>query len=140
MGGADVRSDDDEGQDAAKRQRRFGGGRDDVRAVRSFVGRAAVDAGVDVDAAMLAASEVATNVILHAETSFDVAIEVGRGRLRVELSDGSAILPAVAHLVWSDSEHGRGMRIVEAVTSRWGTDLASSGKVVWFELEGGGTI
>lgn len=95
---------------------------------------------MDVDAAMLAASEVATNVLLHAATAFEVAIEVGRGRLRVELSDGSAILPAVAHLVWSDSEHGRGMRIVEALTSRWGTDPASSGKVVWFELEGSGAV
>lgn len=116
-------------------QRHFAGRPEDVRAVRTFVRGAALDAGVDPDAAVLAASELATNVVLHAETPFTVSVESEPGLLRVAFSDGSAILPAIAHIVLEGSEHGRGMRIVESVTACWGTDLAASGKIVWFEID-----
>lgn len=123
------------GGDPSRRQQRFAGRPEDVHAVRMLVHGAATDAGVDGDAAMLAVSEMATNVVRHAGTPFVVTAFVGSGRLRVELSDGSAILPAVAHIVREDSEHGRGMRIIEAVTARWGADLHPDGKLVWFEID-----
>lgn len=126
---------DEEATDGARRRQQFGGSPGDVRAVRSFVGRAADDAGVDREAAKVAASELATNVVRHAGTPFTVTISVRPGHLRVELSDGSAIVPAVVQMVRDDSDHGRGLRLLEALTERWGVDLQPGGKVVWFEME-----
>lgn len=118
------------------RRKRFAGRPEDVHAVRAFVEGAASGAGVEPDAAMLAASEMATNVVRHAGTSFLVSVFMRPGHLRVELTDGSALLPAIANMVREDSEHGRGMRIIDAVTDRWGADLRPDGKIVWFEIDG----
>ncbi len=122
------------GRDTVRRERSFGGRPEDVHEVRSFVAAAAGEAGVDLFAATLAASELATNVVVHAGTPFTVSVAVGPGRLRVELSDGSALAP-VARATDHDSANGRGVPIVQAVTDRWGSGRRATGKVVWFELD-----
>ena len=121
------------GRAAVRRERSFRGRPEDVHEVRSFVAAAAGEAGVDLFAATLAASELATNVVVHARTPFTVSVAVGPGCLRVELSDGSAMAP-VARATDQDSASGRGVPIVQAVTDRWGSGRRATGKVVWFEL------
>lgn len=126
-----------DGPEAAFSMRRFGARPEQIHAVRSFVGSAADTAGVDPGTAVLAASELATNVVLHARTAFEVTVATEPGHLRVELTDGSPVLPVVR---WPGSgrEHGRGMAIVDALADRWGAEPVVGGKVVWFEISRSG--
>lgn len=84
----------------------------------------------------LALSEVVTNAVLHAHTSFDVLIEVFADRLRVEVRDGN---PALPHQPRYDEQAttGRGMALVAAMTDECGVhSLGGEGKTVWFSLSG----
>lgn len=81
---------------------------------------------------MLAASEVATNVVRHVATSFAVTVVGWPGHLRVEFADRSRALPAVQRT--PVGEHGRGLLILDAITDRWGVEPTPGGKVVWFEV------
>lgn len=102
-----------------------------VRAARRFVAQR-VPADVR-DNITLVVSELVTNAIEHARTPVTLRLAVAEDRVRVEVADSSAILPAVVDLV-NDSEGGRGLRIVEEVTDAWGIESSSNGKLVWFEV------
>ena len=56
--------------------------------------------------------------------------------VRVEVADGSAALPRPREATAVD-EGGRGLALVEALSSSWGAELGEGGKTVWFELGGG---
>lgn len=104
-----------------------------VAAARALVRRAAVQAGVDPHAAALATSEVVSNVVRHARTHFELHIVPGADRLRVEISDGASVIPAVRDLTDGD-EGGRGLHVIEAVVESWGVEVTGNGKTVWFEV------
>jgi anti-sigma regulatory factor (Ser/Thr protein kinase) len=104
---------------------------DQVRVARRFVADHAPPALAD-DAALVA-SELVTNAIEHASSPVTVRVELRGEALRVEVSDSSAILPAVADLL-TDSERGRGLHLVEGLTAAWGVESSESGKTVWFEM------
>lgn len=55
--------------------------------------------------------------------------------LRVEVSDGSSNMPN-PQPVDSTQIGGHGLRIVEALTTRWGVSPHASGKTVWIEIDG----
>lgn len=91
-----------------------------------------------VEAALLLASEVVTNAVIHGDGMVLVALNrVNGASLRVEVSDNGGGMPLIGSQR-SDAESGRGMAMVEMLSSRWGTDLAVGplGKTVWFELSG----
>lgn len=100
-----------------------------ARAVRLFVSEAASGAQ-HLDDIVLAASELATNVIRHARTPFTVRVASTKRRIRLEVSDGSSIIPAVQDL--NDSR--RGLRMIELLADDWGVELTEDGKVVWAEF------
>jgi anti-sigma regulatory factor (Ser/Thr protein kinase) len=102
-----------------------------VRAARRFV-RERVPAALQEDAALVI-SELVSNAIEHAMTPVAVRIRNENLRVRVEVSDSSSILPAVADLV-DDSDRGRGLRIVEELTDAWGVESRDEGKIIWFEM------
>ena len=54
-------------------------------------------------------------------------------RLRIAVADGSSIRPVVQELS-HDRPRGPGMRVVQAIADRWGTDAHGGGKRVWLEL------
>lgn len=81
--------------------------------------------------AVLVVSELATNAVLHAEAPFVLRAWRRAGTLRVELEDCSPVLPTLAG---ETTMSGRGLRIVEALSSRWGARPQGVGKVVWAEL------
>ncbi len=56
------------------------------------------------------------------------------GSLRVEVHDHSSHVPAVPSRRASSQLSGRGLRIVDALASRWGIDRDADGKSVWFEM------
>jgi anti-sigma regulatory factor (Ser/Thr protein kinase) len=88
-----------------------------------------------VPAAALLTSELATNAVEHGAGDFTVEVtDTGHG-VRVDVRDPSPS-PPVVRAAQDLDEHGRGMRIVEAVATAWGTEmLPHDGKRVWFELD-----
>ena len=106
-----------------------------IRKARSFV-------SVTLDAwglapmrerAVLLASELATNVVLHARTAFRLSVMLDRD-LTVEVSDGSDELPRIEPNP-VDGVRGRGLVLVSELASRWGSRLEEQGKTVWFALD-----
>lgn len=85
-----------------------------------------------VDAAVLALSEVFTNAVEHAagDGHSTITAALWHGHLRITVSDPDPeTRPAV-----DDDERGRGLAIVRALSTRHGTTrTAAAGKVVWFE-------
>lgn len=90
----------------------------------------ALPGATHLDDILLAASELATNVIRHARTPYTVRVEVLSRRVRLEVSDGSSILPAVEEVVHSQ----RGLRLVDAVSQNWGIEGNDNGKTIWADF------
>jgi two-component sensor histidine kinase len=79
----------------------------------------------------LLVSELVTNAISHARTSFAVTLVATRHAVRLEVSDGSPQVPVIADVTHED-EGGRGLRIVAALAHDWGvTQDPQGGKSVW---------
>jgi anti-sigma regulatory factor (Ser/Thr protein kinase) len=90
-----------------------------------------------LDDALLATSEVVTNAVLHGDGSVTVRVWVDGTVVRVEVADGGSAVPRPsADLGGDQAEDGRGLFIVDAVTTRWGVtpEHPGPGKTVWFEL------
>lgn len=89
-------------------------------------------------------AELANNAATHGRVpgrDFRLALTLTEaGGLRIELTDtrgeappGPAQLPSPE----AESESGRGMALVEALSTRWGTELGPTPhKTVWAELDG----
>jgi hypothetical protein len=106
-----------------------------VREARDFAARAALDWGVDdnLGDVRLVTSELATNAVQHARTGFSVVVRVLEHAVVVEVTDGSSELPVWARAL-SCHGGGRGLRLVDALSTRWGADRLPMGKTVWAVL------
>ncbi|MGM1076566.1 ATP-binding protein [Streptomyces sp. H28] len=88
------------------------------------------------DTAQLCLSELVANVITHVGGGTPASLTMLRrgGRLRIEVRDPEpCALPRLVETS-DDSEGGRGMALVEALTDRWGIELCTHSKVTWCEL------
>ena len=99
-----------------------------ARLVRRFV-EEAVPGAPNLDQIVLVASELASNVIRHATKPFIVRILTHENLIRLEVSDGYSIVPAIETLV-----EYRGLRMIESVSQRWGADTTETGKTIWAEF------
>ncbi|MEI5098808.1 ATP-binding protein [Streptomyces sp. PmtG] len=97
------------------------------------------------DAAELALTELATNVVRHVPDR-RCAILIARGPrgLRVEVTDTSPtpptrVAPGEPDELAELAEGGRGLLLVDAVTDRWDVTVLAdrSGKTIWFECDDG---
>jgi anti-sigma regulatory factor (Ser/Thr protein kinase) len=104
-------------------------------AARRFVAAAARRlGGADVaEDAALVATELATNAVVHARSSFNVEVARTDGAVRVTVTDHRPELP-VPRPAARNATTGRGLRIVAAVADKWGTRSAGTGKSVWAVL------
>ncbi|MEJ5945086.1 ATP-binding protein [Pseudokineococcus basanitobsidens] len=104
-------------------------------AARALVARllTPVAPGPVVETAVLLTSELTTNAVLHARGDVVVRVTVERSLVVVEVTDHSSAAPAV-RVPRLDAAGGRGLVLVEALSSRWGTRTVRGGKAVWFEL------
>jgi GAF domain-containing protein/anti-sigma regulatory factor (Ser/Thr protein kinase) len=92
--------------------------------------------GVPSEAAECAAlltSELVTNAVLHAATPLSVTLHLMSDRIRVDVADGSSVVPSVKDY-GTEAATGRGLTLFNTLASDWGVQPALGGKIVWFEL------
>ncbi|WP_169314141.1 ATP-binding protein [Streptomyces piniterrae] len=90
-----------------------------------------------VEIAELLVSELVTNALRHAWGPIHLRMSHSPdGRtLRCDIADGSpATPPASRPPARADEEHGRGLHLVDQLSTRWGARRTAAGKTVWFEL------
>ena len=79
-------------------------------------------------------AELIANAVRHTGgRTFGLRLVRRQGCVRFEVRDPSRALPCLI-LGEPDDEGGRGLQLVDSLASRWGADLLSHGKAVWFEL------
>jgi PAS domain S-box-containing protein len=86
-----------------------------------------------IDPILLAASEVLTNALVHTGSLQGLEAWASPAGVRVEVFDGSRHLPAERNYTVT-SATGRGLHIVDETVDRWGAEVRSAGKAVWFEV------
>ncbi|MGZ6792811.1 MAG: ATP-binding protein [Mycobacteriales bacterium] len=108
-----------------------------VGKARRFVRSTLRDWDLDeaAEIATLLVSELATNAVLHARTAYAVVVHRESGDVRVEVCDGSGVMPR-QRLHSAAAATGRGVALVAQLASAWGTASAVDGfaKCVWFTL------
>ena len=83
----------------------------------------------------VAASEIASNCVVHTSSAFTVSINVSPACIRVDITDVGGGEPRLRSPSQLDSA-GRGLRIVHLLTERWGISRSNGpGKTVWFEVD-----
>ena len=117
------------------RARRFPADPNSVTAARRFATDALTNDAVDVSQAVeLMVSELATNCVRHAHTSFRLAITRTDEEIRIEVTDDGGGDPRMQS-PRPDEPSGRGLRIVDMLSKQWGiTRDSSPGKTVWFTV------
>ncbi|MDQ1396027.1 MAG: hypothetical protein QOG64_1286, partial [Acidimicrobiaceae bacterium] len=91
-----------------------------------------LDSMLESDVELLT-SEVVTNAVVHASTDVTVVFRYLGDRMRIEVGDGSRVLPQLRVAAPHDTG-GRGLLLLDRLSSSWGTVPTRSGKRVWFEL------
>jgi len=89
------------------------------------------------EAALLCASEVVTNVVVHVWESSVISVHRHDQRLTVHVHQASGPdMPRIEAIDLTDplSIAGRGLALVDAMSARWGTTSTPSVHCVWYEL------
>jgi serine/threonine-protein kinase RsbW len=112
-----------------------------VRTARERLRQALQDScpGARVDDARVVVSELVANALRHARPLEDHTLAVGwrvqPDALRVSVTDGGSSTSRPAPRRPGDlATGGRGLKIVQALASRWGVDADDSRTTVWAEL------
>ena len=116
--------------------RRFEASEEAVGAARKFVAESIADAPIDTrESVALMVSELATNALLHAASGFEVSVDRTDYSVVVSVSDrGEEGMPRL-QAPGSNEPHGRGLRVVDALSEEWGVSTAGGeGKSVWFRI------
>jgi len=117
-------------------RRSFEASEDAVGAARRFVAESIPDVPNDTrESVSLMVSELATNALLHAASGFEVSVD--RTDHSVVVSVGDRDEEGVPRLQAPESNepHGRGLRVVDALSEEWGVSTAGNeGKSVWFRI------
>ena len=90
-----------------------------------------------IDDARVVVTELVSNVVRHAHTDvwLDVDMDVAHHRVRVDVldhADGDVVLRNVDPAAGLG---GRGLRLVDELSERWGVERHPGGKCVWAEWE-----
>jgi len=107
-------------------------GRQIRRALRALLTGWGVAADV-VDDALLVVEELVANVVDHARTRFQLAVELTGRVLHLSVRDCGTGFPEV-HPFDPNAARGRGLQVVANLAVRWGCDPDEGGKTVWVDL------
>lgn len=107
-----------------------------VGTARNFVQEALADAEPEQQqTALLLASELVTNAILHARTEVELGVLVDGDQALVCVADRVPDSPELAPQERSRTRPGgRGLALVAGLAQAWGTARYAGGKTVWFLL------
>jgi len=110
------------------------------RTARHWVMRAVGEAGIggmSNQVVELLTGELVSNAVVHgpAGGSVHVRVRIDREDVRVEVTDEGGGAPRAGHPE-PTAPSGRGLALVEALSSDWGTRAVPGGKTVWFEVHG----
>jgi anti-sigma regulatory factor (Ser/Thr protein kinase) len=90
------------------------------------------------DDAVLVASELVTNAVLHSRSGRGGTVRLtvcDTGRVvRMEVTDDGSLLSAPYLRDEPCAENGRGLHIVSALAKQWGAYATPTGRVIWCEL------
>lgn len=118
-------------------RRAFPGSADQIAGVRKFV-RLVLGPVPVLDEAVLLASELATNAVVHTTSgnggTFDVAIRRSQSAVRIKVCDAGSRQVPMPCPQDSLAEEGRGLGLVNLVADRWGHSGDQHGRSVFFEL------
>ncbi len=89
-----------------------------------------------VDLATLLTSELVTNAVRYGRGLVRLRVRQAPPSVRVEVHDDNPTLPVLGTEEDEAAESGRGLRLVDALATRWGAERHPvDGKDVWFELD-----
>ena len=88
-----------------------------------------------LDDLLLVVSELVTNAVVHARTAAHFGLRWDGRRATVEVTDGNGRPPALP--AEAPAIGGRGLFLVDRLTTAWGSDARPSGKTVWATIETG---
>jgi DNA-binding NarL/FixJ family response regulator len=91
------------------------------------------DAEQMVATAELLITELVTNAVVHTSSAPRVEVELFPDHVRVAVQDDDPTPPRPREPVRNEPG-GRGLVLLEELSTRWGFDQVGTGKVVWFEL------
>lgn len=113
----------------------FAGDLASVRLARRYAADRLVAWGLHelTDPLTLIVSELATNAVVHARSSFTLTLTLGSRALRVEVVDCGAGLPNPTNPD-PTGVGGRGLLLVAELSVAWGVEPGDSCKTVWCEL------
>jgi anti-sigma regulatory factor (Ser/Thr protein kinase) len=85
------------------------------------------------DSAEIVVSELVTNAVTHAQTNLDVTVVRRTQHVVIQVRDhgSAALIPTGSGQRPVSSTRGRGLPLVELLTSGWGRSRGPSGKGVW---------
>ena len=86
---------------------------------------------------ILCLSELVTNAMIHTGAGCELRVVLDRGVLTTTVRDGgpSVVVDLSSATVDPLAVHGRGLELVDSLSTRWGSDLDAIGMSVWFVLE-----
>jgi anti-sigma regulatory factor (Ser/Thr protein kinase) len=82
----------------------------------------------------LLTDELVANVVRHVGSPVTLRATSEGATLRIEVDDPSTDVPVLQHPETHDAS-GRGILLVDALATKWGTDVHDDGKTVWFEID-----
>ncbi|MBV9368838.1 MAG: ATP-binding protein, partial [Frankiales bacterium] len=89
-----------------------------------------------LDTAMLLTSELVTNGVRHAGTGMRLTVtRTGERGIRIAVTDHAPTVGVRIGRSDDNAEGGRGLFLVEHMSSGWGSVADDAGKTVWFELQ-----
>ncbi|MFF2506343.1 ATP-binding protein [Streptomyces sp. NPDC058067] len=81
-----------------------------------------------VESVVLCVSELVTNGVTHGAGDVSLRIRYRDNEIRVEVIDGSSV-PATMRSTSEDDTSGRGLALVDALSSKWGA--SEDGRTTW---------
>ena len=112
-------------------------GRDFVRSALTEYGNSS-DTADTAEVAAAVTSELCTNAILHGSPPQLLKFVIDREYLRIEVSNSNRVggtAPKLATMPTnSDTVGGRGLNLVNVLSSTWGTEVNSGSTTVWANI------
>ena len=75
--------------------------------------------------------------MIHTEAGCEVRVVLDRRVLTTTVRDGGSSVVADLGSITVDplTVHGRGLQLVDALSTMWGAEVDAAGRTVWFVLE-----